>query len=202
MITKYTGSEKGSDVADTTPKGVYIPSDLEKKGLKLIGFDEASHDGDDILVEIPHDSAYRHLHIVAHVETYVDIPGNAYVGLAYLTTPDIGLKCQWSGMQYSRPDTAVAWLKVDDNAHLIDVNMPNQHIFSQYNVNLTRTSNTGNWWNYTATVSASHGVFRSIGGCISAPFDYFNSFRIQRSTGQTTGLFMKGSYIAVYGSKY
>lgn len=202
MITKYTGSEKGSDVADTTPKGVYIPSDLEKKGLKLIGFSEASHDGDGVLVGIPHDSAYRHLHIVAHVETYVDIPDNAFIGLAYLTTPDIGLKCQWSGVQYTRPETAVSWLLINDNAHLIDANIPTQHTAAQYNVNLTRTSSTVNWWNYTATVSASSGIFRSIGGVISVGFDYFNSFRIQRSTGQTTGLFVKGSYIAVYGSKY
>lgn len=202
MITKYTGSEKGSDVADTTPKGVYIPSNLEKRGLRLIGFDEASRNGDGVKVEIPHDSAYRHIHIVAHVETYVDMPGSAFVGVACYTTPDIGLKCQWSGLQYRRPDTNVGWLSINDNGHLIDVDIPNAHLAVQYDINLTKTSNTGNWWNYTATASASNGIFRSIGGIISAAFDHFNSFRVQRTTGQMTNLFVKGSYIAVYGSKY
>ena len=202
MITKYTGSEKGPDVADTTPKGVYIPSDLEKRGLKLIGFDEAWKDGDGVSVGIPHNSSYRHLHIVAHVETYVDIPGNAYVGVSFDTTPSVTNKCQWTGIQYSRSDTNVNWLLVNDNPCFMDVQMPMNHVFAQYNVDLTRTSSTANWWNYTATVSASSGSYRSVGGIISAPFDHFNSFRVQRSTGQTTGLFVKGSYIAVYGSKY
>ena len=202
MITKYTGSEKGSDVADTTPKGVYIPSDLEKRGLKLIGFDEAWKDGDGVSVGIPHNSSYRHLHIVAHVETYVDIPGNAFTGISFDSTPSVSNKCQWSGIQYNRPDTNAGWLSVNDNDRFIDVQMPNQHMFAQYNVTLTRTSSTGNWWNYTATASASNGSFRSIGGIISEPFDHFNSFYIQMSNGQTTGLFVKGSYIAVYGSKY
>lgn len=203
MIAKYTGSEKGSDVADTTPKGVYIPSDLEKRGLKLIGFDEAEYDGDRVIANIPHDSAYRHLHIVAHVETYVDITAHPYVGVSFDTTPSVAGKCQWSGVQYNRPDTNVGWLLVNDNYCLIDANIPNAHFFVQYNINLTRTSSTGNWWNYTATASASNGGFRSIGGAISAPFDYFNDFHIQQQgAGATNGVFAKGSYLAVYGSKY
>ena len=203
MITKYTGSEKGSDVADTTPKGVYIPSDLEKRGLKLIGFDEAEYDGDSIIANIPHDSAYRHLRIVAHAETYVDITDHPYVGVSFDTTPSVAGKCQWSGIQYNRPDNSAGWLLVNDNYRLIDVNIPNPHMFAQYNITLTRTSNTVNWWNYTANASASNGSFRSMGGYISAPFNYFNGFHIQQQGfGAATGVFVKGSYLAVYGSKY
>lgn len=202
MITKYTGSEKGSDVADTTPKGVYIPSDLEKRGLKLIGFDEAEYNGDSIRAFIPADSAYRHFHIVAHVETYVDETALPYFGISFGTTPHIDNKCQWTGIQYSRSDTTVGALSVSNNGRLIDIQLPNPHMFAQYNIDLTRTSSTANWWNYTATANASHGIFRSIGGVISAPFDHFDEFHVQHSDGTWTGYFMKGSYIAVYGSKY
>ena len=203
MITKYTGSEKGSNVADTTPKDVYIPSDLEKRGLKLIGFDEAEYNGDSIIANIPHDSAYRHLHIVAHAETYVDTTAHPYVGVSFDTTPSVVGKCQWSGVQYNRPDTNVSWLSVNDNYRLIDDYIANPHTFVQYNITLTRTSSTGNWWNYTATSSVSSGRFRSIGGIISVPFNYFNDFHIQQhGVGAATGVFVKGSYIAVYGSKY